>query len=392
MQKFFKQPPFNLLTSLLAASVFIQLVSCNSTSGTMMPTQTAPALPVLTLTAQPATTYREFSASLEGTKDIEIRPQVDGIIEKIYVDEGAYVRKGQPLFRINERTYREQYNNAVANLSAARANLANAQISVSKLTPLVENNVISDVQLKTAKASYNAAAAQVAQASALVRNTQISLGYTLIKAPADGYVGRIPLKTGSLVGLTTAEPLTVLSEIKDIYAYFSMSENDFLQFRNQYAGNTIDEKIKQIPPVELVLSDGTVYTQKGKVQTVAGQFNNETGAISFRVVFSNADRFLRSGNTGRIRIPKMMSSALVVPQESTFEIQDKVFVFALGDSNKVISKPITVSGKTPAYYFVENGLKEGDKIVFTGTGNLRDGMPIVPEYISFDSLLKLKPL
>ena len=392
MQKFFKQPPFNLLTSLLAASLFIQLASCNSTSGTMMPAQSAPALPVLTLTALPATTYREFSASLEGTKDIEIRPQVDGIIEKIYVDEGAYVRKGQPLFRINERTYREQYNNAVANLSAARANLANAQISVSKLTPLVENNVISDVQLKTAKASYNAAAAQVAQASALVRNTQISLGYTLIKAPADGYVGRIPLKTGSLVGLTTAEPLTVLSEIKDIYAYFSMSENDFLQFRNQYAGNTIDEKIRQIPPVELVLSDGTVYTQKGKVQTVAGQFNNETGAISFRVVFPNADRFLRSGNTGRIRIPKMMSSALVVPQESTFEIQDKVFVFALGDSNKVISKPITVSGKTPAYYFVENGLKEGDKIVFTGTGNLRDGMPIVPEYISFDSLLKLKPL
>ena len=230
MQKFFKQPPFNLLTSLLAASLFIQLVSCNSSSGTMMPAQSAPALPVLTLTSQPATTYREFSASLEGTKDIEIRPQVDGIIEKIYVDEGAYVRKGQPLFRINERTYREQYNNAVANLSAARANLANAQISVSKLTPLVENNVISDVQLKTAKASYNAAAAQVAQASALVRNTQISLGYTLIKAPADGYVGRIPLKTGSLVGLTTAEPLTVLSEIKDIYAYFSMSENDFVSF------------------------------------------------------------------------------------------------------------------------------------------------------------------
>ncbi|HEU4633682.1 MAG TPA: efflux RND transporter periplasmic adaptor subunit, partial [Flavisolibacter sp.] len=260
---------FQTIFLLLAAIVVLS--ACNSSSGSgMVMSQQAPALPVLTVTDRAATTYQEFSASLEGSKDIEIRPQVDGILERIYVDEGAYVRRGQPLFRINERTYREQYNNAKASLAAAKANLANAQITITKLTPLVQNNIVSDVQLKTAKAAYDAAAAQVSQAEAMVRNAQINLGYTVIHAPADGYIGRIPFKTGSLVGVTTTEALTVLSDIKEVYAYFSLSENDFLRFKNRYAGNTIEEKVKNMPPVELVLADGTVYPQKGKVQTVAG--------------------------------------------------------------------------------------------------------------------------
>ena len=229
-----------------------------------MPLQPPQSLPVITVSTMPATTFQEFSASLEGSKDIEIRPQVDGYIDKIYVDEGAHVRKGQPLFHINDHPYREQLNNARAGLSAAKANLATAQINVSKLTPLVQNNIISDVQLKTAQAAYNAAAANVSQAEAMVSNAQINLGYTLIKAPGVGYIGRIPFKTGSLVGTTTTEPLTVLSEIKEIYAYFSLSENDFIQFKNQFSGNTIEEKIKQMPPVELVLADNSVYPKKAK--------------------------------------------------------------------------------------------------------------------------------
>ncbi len=357
-----------------------------------MMTQPPPMLPVLIVNSTPATTYQEFSASLEGSKDIEIRPQVEGYLEKIYVDEGAQVRKGQPLFQINSRPYREQLNNANASLSAAKANLANAEINVSKLTPLVQNNVISDVQLKTAKTAYDAAAANVAQAQAMVSNAQINLGYALIKAPVDGYVGRIPHKTGSLVGLNTAEPLTVVSEIKEVYAYFSLSENDFLQFKNTFAGNSIEEKIKKMPPVELVLADGSIYGQKGKVQTVTGQFDNSIGAISFRASFPNADRLLRSGNTGKVRIPIVLQNALAVPQEATFEIQDKVFVFAVGDSNKVTSKPITISGKTATYYFVESGVQAGEKIVFSGTGNLRDGTAIVPQVMSADSLFKAKPL
>ena len=384
----------NRASLLFIAIAAVTLYACNSSSGNegggyQQPPQ---MLPVLIVGSTPATTYQEYSASLEGSKDIEIRPQVDGYLEKIYVDEGAHVRKGQPLFQINSRPYREQLNNAKASLAAAKANLATAEINVSKLTPLVQNNVISDVQLKTAKTSYDAAAANVAQAQAMVGNAQINLGYALIKAPVDGYIGRIPHKTGSLVGLNTVEPLTVVSEIKEVYAYFSLSENDFLQFKNEFEGNTVEEKIKKMPPVELVLSDGSIYKQKGKVQMMTGQFDNSIGAISFRASFPNTERLLRSGNTGKVRIPKVMTNALVVPQESTFEIQDKVFVFALGDSNKVISKPIVISGKTAAYYFVESGVKAGEKIVFSGVGNLKDGMVIVPQPMSADSLLKAKPL
>src|SRR3990170_2443808 len=368
------------------------LYSCTSSSGNAGMQPPPPSLPVLTVSNHEVTVYREFPATVEGKVNVEIRPQVDGYLDKIYSDEGTYVRKGQSLFHIEDRTYTEQLNNAKASVATAKANLANAQINLSKIKPLVQNNVVSNVQLQTAQAAYDAAAAGVAQAQATVQSAEINVGYTLIKAPVDGYIGRIPLKIGSLVGRTTPDPLTVISEIKEVFAYFSFSENDFLEFKNQFEGNTIEEKIKKIPSVELVLSDGSVYPQKGKVQLVAGQFDNTIGAISFRAVFPNADRLLRSGNTGKVRIPQQLSNATVVPQEATFEIQDKVFVFALGDSNKVISKPIVVSGKTASYYFVEKGLKAKEKIVFSGTGNLRDGMAIVPKPMSSDSLFKVKPL
>jgi membrane fusion protein (multidrug efflux system) len=369
------------------------IISCNSSSGkppTMSPS--APALPVISLVSMAATTHLEFSASLEGTKDIEIRPQVDGYLERIFVDEGAYVKKGQTLFQINSRPYREQLNSAQATLAAAKATLANAEINVSKLKPLVQNNVISEVQLKSAQTAYDAAAANVSQAQAMLGNAQINLGYATIKAPSDGYVGRIPHKTGSLVGTTTQEALTVISDIKEVYAYFSLSENDFMLFKNEFEGKTIEDKIKKMPPVELVLADGSVYPEKGRVQLVAGQFDNSVGAISFRATFPNSDRILRSGNTGKVRVPQLHKESIVVPQEATFEVQDKIFVFAVNDSNKVQSKPIDVSGKTSTYYFVDGGLKAGDKIVFAGTGNLQDGMVIQPQVISTDSLLKAKPL
>jgi membrane fusion protein (multidrug efflux system) len=248
------------------------------------------------------------------------------------------------------------------------------------------------VQLKTAQASYNAAAASVSQAQAMVQNAQINVGYALVKAPADGYIGRIPFKTGSLVGTTTTEALTVLSDIRQIYAYFSLSENDFIQFKNQFAGTTVEEKIKQMPPVELVLADNTIYPKKGKVQTVSGQFNNNMGAISFRAGFDNTDGLLRSGNTGKVRIPRIITSAIAVPQEATFEMQDRTFVFILSDSNKVASSPITIAGKRGNYYLVESGVKPGEKIVYSGLDRLQDGAVIQPQIISMDSLLKANPL
>jgi len=350
-----------------------------------------PALPVISLSSVPATTYQDFTASLEGTKNIDIRPQVDGYLNKIFVDEGAYVKRGQPLFRIDTRPYDEQLNNAQGTLEAAKANLTNAQINVSKLEPLVKNNVVSDVQLKTAQAAYEAAKANVAQAEALVSNAKINLGYTLVSAPVDGYIGRIPYKIGSLVGKNDAQPLTVLSDIKDMYAYFSLSETDFQQFKEQFPGNTVEDKIRQLPPVELILADNTTYSQKGKVGTVEGQFNKSVGTISFRATFPNPNGLLRSGNTGKVRVPRIMGSAIAIPQEATFEMQDKVFVFELGDSNKVAAKPINISGRAGTYYLIEQGMKPGGKIVYTGLDKLKDGMVIVPQSMSMDSILKARP-
>ncbi len=382
-----------LYTGMLVLLVIAALQSCNNpatNNGYYAPPP--PVLPVINISDRPFTTYREYTASLEGSNDIEIRPQVSGYIEKIFVDEGAFVKKGQAIFKINDQPYLEALNNASASLAVAKANQASAKINMNKLEPLVQNQVISPIQLNTAKAAYDAATAYVAQAEAMVGNAKINIGYSLIKAPVDGYIGRIHIKIGSLAGLTSQDPLTNISEVKDVRAYFSVSETAFLRFKDEYPGKTIEEKIKNLPPVELILSDNTVYHEKGKVEMVSGQFAPGTGAIPFRASFPNPNGILRSGNTGRIRISVQQPDGLVIPQESTFELQDKVFVFVLGDSNKVASTSVNILGRSGNYYLVQNGIKAGDKIVYSGVDKLNDGAKIVPVQMSLDSLLKVRPM
>jgi membrane fusion protein, multidrug efflux system len=375
-----------IFTGLLAGS-------CNSKpeTGGLNAAPPPQALPVVTVADRPFTTYREYTASLEGSNDIEIRPQVGGYIEKIFVDEGAFVKKGQPLFKINDQPYQEALNNANASLAVARANQASAEINVNKLEPLVANNVVSPVQLKTAKAAYDAATAYVSQANAQVGNAKINIGYSLIKAPVDGYIGRIHIKIGSLVGMSSLDPITSISEVKDVRAYFSVSETAFLRFREEYPGETIADKIKNLPPVELILSDNTVYPEKGKVEMVSGQFAAGTGAIPFRASFPNPNGVLRSGSTGRVRISINLPAGLVIPQEATYELQDKVFVFLLNDSNKVNTASVHISGKAGNYYLVDQGLKKGDRIVY-GVETVSDGTVISPQNMSMDSLLKARPM
>jgi membrane fusion protein (multidrug efflux system) len=388
-QIIYKQKPAGFLYSLI---VMVVLSGCASSSARSDGAPPPAALPVFKAAAMPGTTYREYNAALEGRVNVEIRSQVDGYLDKIFVDEGAYVKAGQPLFRINDRPYREQLSNTSASLAAAQANEEKAALEVSRLTPLVDNNVVSDVQLKTAKAALQAAKANVAQAEAMVSNARINLGYTVITAPVNGYIGRIPYKIGSLVGRSETQPLTLLSDVNEVYAYFSMSEVDFLQFKDKVKGNTIAEKVKQLPPIELVMPDNSIYPEKGRIETMEGQFDKTMGAVSFRAVFPNPNGLLRSGNTGKVKISESFPAALVVPQEATFELQDKIFIFTVGDSNKVVSKPIKVSGKSNAYYFVEKGVAPGESVVYTGLDRLRDGVVIQPEPISLDSLLKVRPL
>lgn len=393
MKRIYLKSKQRIIASLLLVTVSAVIYSCGSSNAdapaTAMPAQ---SLPVLTVSDHQVTAHREFTASIEGSRDIEIRPQVDGYLDRISVDEGAYVHKGQVLFHIDPRPYAEQLNNATAILQSAKAALESAAINVDKLTPLVTNNVVSDVQLKSAKAAQDAAKANVAQAQAAVDAAKINIGYTAIKAPADGYIGTIPFKTGSLVGKGTMEPLTVLSETKEIHVYFSMSELDFLQFKNQFPGSTVEQKIRQIPPVELLLADNSVYPQKGKVEIVEGQFDKTMGAINFRATFPNVNGLLRSGNTGRIRIPRELVKSVLIPQEATFELQDKVFVYTVLDSNKVEGRPVKVSDRSGRYYLISEGLKPGEKIVYNGLDRLRDGMAITPQKMSMDSLLHANPI
>ena len=382
-----------LYTGIPILSALIVFQSCHSNqAGAGYAAPPPPNLPVITITDRPFTTYREYTASLEGSNDIEIRPQVNGYIEKIFVDEGAFVKKGQPLFKVNDQPYQEALNNAMAALAVARANQSAAEIEVNKLEPLVQNNVISPIQLKTAKASYDASTAYVAQANATVGNAKINIGYSLIKAPVDGYIGRVHIKIGSLVGTTNQDPLTNISEVKDVRAYFSVSETAFLRFKDEYPGKTLEEKIKNLPPVELILSDNSVYALKGRVEIVAGQFTTGSGAIPFRASFPNPNGALRSGNTGRVRISVTLPAGPVIPQEATYELQDKMFVFVLGDSNKVVNTSVQVGARAGNYYLVDNGIKAGDKIVFSGVDKLSDGAKINPEPMSLDSLLKVRPM
>jgi membrane fusion protein, multidrug efflux system len=382
----------HLYTGIPILSALIALQSCHSSpAGAGYYTPPPPNLPVITVSNRPFTTYREYTASLEGSNDIEIRPQVAGYIEKIYVDEGAFVKKGQPLFKVNDQPYQEALNNANAALAVAKANQAAAEINVNKLEPLVQNNVISPIQMKTAKSAYDATTAYVDQAVATVGNAKINIGYSLIKAPVDGYIGRIHIKIGSLVGVSTLDPLTNISEVKDVRAYFSVSETAFLRFKDEYPGKTIEEKIKNLPPVDLILSDNSIYSIKGKVEIVAGQFTTGTGAIPFRASFPNPNGVLRSGGTGRVRISISLPPGLVIPQEATYELQDKVFVFQVGDSNKVVSASVHVSGKAGNYFLIDKGLKNGDRIVY-GVETINDGTVIQPVPLSLDSLLKVRPM
>jgi len=369
---------YNTVKFILFGLIALTIYSC-STSPAATPPPPPPSLPVATIVTGTDTTYQAYPASVEGTVNVEVRPQVSGTLDKVFVDEGALVQAGQPLFKINDQPYRAALNNAIASQHAAEGAAANAQLEIDKLTPLVQNKVVSDYQLKTAKAAYDIAKANIEQAKANVSTAQINLGYTLIKAPVNGYIGRLLKKQGSLVAPADPEALTQLSDVHDVHVYFSLSEKDFVTFKEQYPGATLNEKLKQLPSVSLLLADNTIYNKSGKIDMIDGQFDKNTGAITLRASFPNPQGLLRSGNTGKVQLSLLHKDALIIPESATIELQDKVFVFALADSNKVKKQLITIVGKSGNNYLVKDGLKTGDQIVLSGFDHLQDGMVIHPE-------------
>jgi membrane fusion protein (multidrug efflux system) len=337
-----------------------------------------PALPVMKVEATTAAVSSNYSVRLEGRADADIRPQVDGVLQGILVKEGDQVRKDQPLFRIDDSAYREQYNTALAAQHAAEAQASVARVNAEKLVPLVENKVVAPVQLTTAKAQAQASRALAEQFAAQARSARINLGYTVIKAPVAGYIGRIPFRQGNLLTKNQTQPLTTLSDVGQMYAVFSISEAEFDRFKSQYAGTTLNDKIASVPPITLTLSDGSVYLHPGKLESVSGEFDSATGSIGLRAVFPNSEGLLRSGNSGTVSLKSTYAGILLVPQSATVDLQDKLFVFVLQPGNKVKKQVITVSGRSGADYIVSDGLKPGDSIVTAGIDKLQDGAAIKP--------------
>ncbi len=368
---------FNEWIILLVITIALFMASC--TNKPMQMASPVLALPVITVNESSEQTFVDYPASIQGATDLEIRPQIAGTIDKIYVNEGQLVSKGQLLFKISELPFRAQLNNAIASLNAAKAAVLNSQLEIDKLTPLVQAKVVSTFQLQTAKTTHQIALANVEQAKAGVNSAQINLNYTQIKAPISGYIGRLPKKQGSLVTPADVEALTGLSDVHEVHVYFSLAETDFINFNTKHEGKSVADRIKHLPLVSLVLADQTLYPSKGRIDMIDGQFDKTTGAITLRASFANADGVLRSGNTGKVRLSLEHNNILLVPQASTIEIQDKVFVYAVNKDNKISKQPIKVLGTSGINYLVEEGLKSGDQIVSKGFENLKEGDLIQPE-------------
>jgi membrane fusion protein (multidrug efflux system) len=344
---------------------------------------------VLTLQPRSATLNTDYPASIQGLQNIEIRPKVDGFIEKIYVDEGSIVKKGQLLFKINAPQYEQEVRTADAGIKTAEADVSTAKMQVDKVKPLVEKDIISHYELESAQNTLQSKQAALAQAKAALENARINLGYTTIVSPVNGVIGSLPYKLGSLVTGTTTDPLTTVYNTATVYAYFAMNEKQLLGFSRDSNNTTFRSKLNGIPRVTLILSDGTVYEQKGKIETVNGLINTTTGSANFRAAFINPKGLLRSGGSATVRIPVLVKSAIIVPQNVTYELQDKRFVYLINNQNKIKNVAITVMDNTPGqFYIVTTGLQSGDRIIAEGANNLKDGTEIKPVEVNAASVYK----
>lgn len=322
------------------------------------------------------------------------------------MDEGQFVRKGQALFKLETNTQAQDTSAAKSGVAAAQSSVAAAQasvdaaqIEVNKLKPLVEQNIISSVQLETAKANLLSAQSQLSQARANYQQSQANykssaanLDYGTVRAPVSGVVGSLPLREGSLVGPSDQTALTVISDVSELFAYFSMNEKEYLDFLENSEGKTMKEKIEKLPAVKLKLANGSIYEEEGKIEAITGQVDPETGTIQFRVHFPNENGLLTNGNSGNIMIPQVYSDVLVVPDASTFEQQGITYVYKVVQDTAV-SSIIGVTAKVNNLTIVSEGLKEGDQIVAKGVGNLRTGTAIQPQAVDFDSIVEtVKPV
>ena len=348
--------------------------------------------PVIAVTQQSTTLFKDYAAKLEGQQTVEIRSKIAGYIDKIMVDEGAFVKKGQVLFRLNANDLQAAVRSSEASVKVAEADVNSAAINLEKTKPLVEKNIISKFELESVSSTLKAKEAQLAQAKANLENAKANLQYTVITSPAEGTIGTFPYRVGSLVSSTSAEPLTTVSNTAKMYAYFSFNEKEFLTLVKGLEGKNLQEKFAKLPDVSLVLADNSVYEQPGRIETASGLIDQQTGSINVRATFPNTEGLLRSGGSGMVRIPQFINSAIIIPQKTTYELQGKYFVYLVGSDNKVHNTEIQiVSGNLKDSYVVTNGLKVGDQIVLQGIASLRNDTEIKPKLVEAGSLSENTP-
>ncbi|WP_139423643.1 efflux RND transporter periplasmic adaptor subunit [Chryseobacterium mulctrae] len=361
--------------------------------------------PVVSVENKNIVGYDTFPASIEGRVNNDVRAKIQGYITQVLVDEGQYVTKGQPLFRLETNILTENAAASKAGIGAAESNIAAAQaqvnaanVEVNKLKPLVQKNIISNVQLQTAQANLVQAQAGLQQAIAAKRQAvanykgvEANIDYSVIRAPISGVIGKLPLKVGSLVGPTDQVALTTISDTSEIFAYFSMNEKAYFDFLEKSVGANVPEKIKNLPMVELQLANGSIYPEKGRIEAITGSLDPTTGTIQFRVSFKNAQKLLSNGNSGTIRFPKHYDNVLVVPESATYEQQGIVYVYKV-EKDTARNTVVEVIERIDNLALIKSGVKKGEVIIAAGTGNVKPGTAVKPKKISMDSLVQsVKP-
>lgn len=329
---------------------------------------------VLTISPSDKEVASVYSATIRGRQDIDIYPQVSGTISQIKVNEGQVVTKGQPLFIIDQVPYKAALQTAEANVAAAKAGLSTSELTLRSKEELFRKKVISDYELTTAENNLLSVQAQLAQAEAQRVNAANNLSYTVVKSPVNGVVGTLPYRVGALVSPSIPQPLTTVSDNSDMYVYFSMTETQLLNLTRDHG--TIANALKAMPAVELQLNDGSMYSEKGRIETISGVIDPSTGSVSLRAIFPNKGRLLHSGGSGNVVLPNKQSNCIVIPQKATFEIQDKIFVYKVVDGVATSVKIDVAKISNGQEYIVQSGLVAGDVIVAEGVGLLREGTPI----------------
>lgn len=356
-------------------------IACTSSKGNSDQSEEKRSVPYTQLKAVDTMLYTDYVADIQAVRNVEVRSKIQGFLDKIFVDEGALVQAGQILFKINDDEQRADVSKAQALLNNATADAKTVALELERVKTLVKKNIITKTDLDVAQAQLKAAEARVQEAKSDLQRAKTLLGYTSIRAPFTGRIDRIPLKVGSL--LSEGALLTSVSDLDEVYAYFTISETEYLQnIARKSPENSILSK-----EVRLTLADGQHYPHMGKIELAESEFEEQTGTISLRARFPNPDRILKHGATGKIQLPTKITESIIVPQKSVFEIQDRAYVYVLDTANKVKMTNIELGTRFGHFYLIRSGLKAGQKIVFEGTQSLTDGVAIEPREVSLDSLL-----